>query len=200
MDQNASNSDLFLLTGSRGAGKTSLLQKLVEAAKQARWTVCGLLAPARLENGQKTGIHVIDAHSGARRLLASRIVGELNGPQIGYWTFDSEAFAWGNVLLKRLSPSNLFVLDELGPLEFNRQQGWTGAFDLLAKPATCRLAIVVVRPEYVAVFLQRYPRAETVTIKNPSEIDRLTRQFLWPLYRSRSPSNFSTPGPTIPGS
>jgi nucleoside-triphosphatase THEP1 len=135
MDQNASNSDLFLLTGGRGAGKTSLLQKLVEAAKQAGWTVCGLLSPARLENGQKTGIHVTDLHSGTRRLLASRIVGDLNGSQIGHWTFDSEAFAWGNELLKHAPPSNLFVLDELGPLEFDRQQGWTTAFDLLATPA-----------------------------------------------------------------
>ena len=177
MDQNASNSDLFLLTGGRGAGKTSLLQKLVEAAKQARWTVSGLLSPARLENGQKTGIHVTDAHSGTRRLLASRILGELNGPQIGLWTFDHEALAWGNALLKGVPPSNLFVLDELGPLEFDRQQGWTAAFDLLEKPVACRLATVVVRPEYVAAFLQRYPRAETVAIQNPSEVDRLARQF-----------------------
>jgi nucleoside-triphosphatase THEP1 len=200
MDQNASNSALFLLTGWRGAGKTSLLQELVEAAKQARWTVCGLLSPARLENGQRTGIYVIDVHSGTRRLLASRIVGELNGPQFGHWTFDSEAFAWGNALLKRAPPSNLFVLDELGPLEFDRQQGWTAGFDLLAKPAACRLAIVVVRPEYVEAFLQRYPRAETVTIQNPAEVDRLVRQFPWARYRSLSPSNFSTPDPTIPGS
>jgi nucleoside-triphosphatase THEP1 len=197
MDQNASNSALFLLTGWRGAGKTSLLRKLIETAKQARWTVCGLLSPARLENGQRTGIYVIDVHSGTRRLLASRIVGELNGPQFGHWTFDSEAFAWGNALLKRAPPCNLFVLDEFGPLEFDRQQGWTASFDLLAKPAACRLAIVVVRPE---AFLQRYPRAETVTIQNPAEVDRLVRQFPWALYRSLSPSNFSTPDPTIPGS
>jgi len=200
MYQNASNSELLLLTGGRGAGKTSLLQKLVEAAKQARWTVCGLLSPARLENGRRTGIYVIDVHSETRRLLASRIVGELNGPQIGHWTFDSEAFAWGNTLLKDAPPSNLFVLDELGPLEFDRQEGWTAGLDLLAKPAASRLAIVVVRPEYVGAFLQRYPRAETVTIQNPAEIDRLARQFPWALYRSLSPSNFSTPGPTIPGS
>ena len=200
MDQNASNSELFLLTGWHKAGKTSLLQKLVEAAKQARWTVCGLLSPARLEYGRRTGIYVIDVHSGTRRLLASRIAGELNGPQIGHWTFDSEALAWGNTLLKHAPPSNLFVLDELGPLEFDRQQGWTAGFDLLANPAARRLAIVVVRPQYVDAFLQRYPQAETVIIQNPAEIDRLALQFTWALYRSLSPSNFSTPGPAIPGS
>jgi len=200
MNQNASDSELLLLTGGRGAGKTSLLQKLVASAKRARWTVCGLLSPARLENGQRTGIYVMDVLSGTRRLLASRIVGELNGPQIGPWTFDGEGFAWGNALLKHAPSSNLFVLDELGPLEFDRQQGWTAAFDLLAKPTACRLAIVVVRPEYVETFLQRYPRAETVTIQNPAEIDRLARQFPPLLYRSLSPSNFSTPDPRIPGS
>lgn len=200
MDQSASKSDLFLLTGSRGAGKTSLLQKLVETAQQARWTVCGLLSPARLENDQRTGIYVIDVHSGTRRLLASRIVGELSGPQIGHWTFDCDALTWGNVLLKNAPASDLFVLDELGPMEFDRQQGWTAAFDLLARPAASRLAIVIVRPAYAAAFLQRYPRAETVTIQHPAEIDRLARQFPSALYRSLSPSNLSTPGPRIPGS
>jgi nucleoside-triphosphatase THEP1 len=188
MDQSAFSSDLLLLTGSRGAGKTSLLQELVEAAKQARWTLCGLLSPARLENGQKTGIQVIDAHSGTRRLLASRVVGELNGPRIGHWTFDSEAIAWGNDLLKHAPPSNLFVLDELGPLEFDRRQGWTAAFDLLAKPAACRLAIVVVRPNYVEAFLQRCPRAEIVTIQNPAEIGRLARQFAGRYWEQTQPS------------
>ena len=42
--------------------------------------------------------------------------------------------------------------------------------------------------------------AETVTIPKPAETDRLARQFSWVLYRSLSPSNFSTPGPAIPGS
>ena len=32
--------------------------------------------------------------------------------------------SWGNALLQHAPPSNLFVLDELGPLEFDRQQGW----------------------------------------------------------------------------
>jgi len=200
MDPNASNAKLFLLTGCRGAGKTSLLQKLAEAAKQARWSVCGLLSPARLETGRRTGIYVMDVHSGTRRLLASRNVGELKGPQIGHWTFDSEALAWGNALLQHAPPSNLLVLDELGPLEFDCKQGWTAGFDLLAKPTAWRLAIVVVRPKYVEAFLQRYPQAETVTIQNPAEIDHLARQFPWALYRSLSPSNFSTPGPAIPGS
>jgi nucleoside-triphosphatase THEP1 len=181
MDQKASNPKLFLLTGCRGAGKTSLIQTLVEAAKQARWPVCGLLSPARLENGRRTGIYVMDVHSGTRRLLASRNVGELKGPQIGHWTFDSEALAWGNALLQHAPPSGLLVLDELGPLEFDGQQGWTAGFDLLAKHAACRLAIVVVRPKYVEAFLQRYPRAETLTIQNPAEIDRLAGQFSWAL-------------------
>jgi nucleoside-triphosphatase THEP1 len=173
----AFNSELILLTGQRGAGKTSLVQKLVEAAKQSHWKVCGLFSPARLAHGQKTGIEVVDARSGARRLLASRIVGELHGPQIGDWTFDREALAWGNALLQGAPSSNLFVLDELGPLEFDRQQGWTAGFGFLAKPAACRLAIVVVRQEYSATFLQRQPRARTVTIQSPAETDRLAQQF-----------------------
>ncbi len=74
-------------------------------------------------------------------------------------------------------PCDLFVLDELGPLEFDRHQGWTAGFDLLAAASTFRLAIVVVRPEYVQVFLQRFPQAETATIQNPGEIERMSAQL-----------------------
>jgi nucleoside-triphosphatase THEP1 len=140
--------------------------------------VRGLLSPARLEDGLKTGIEVVDVRSGTRRLLASLFAWELCGPQLCQWSFDSEAFAWGNAVLKRTLPCDLFVLDELGPLEFDRQQGWIAGFDFLDIPAAYQLAIVVVRPECVETFLQRYPRAETVTIHNTAEIDRLVEKFL----------------------
>ena len=177
MPPTRANSSLILLTGRRGAGKTTLLQKLVETARQARWTVCGLLSPARIQNDQKTHIDALDVYSGTWRLLASRASGELSGPRYGDWTFDNDTFAWGNALLEQALPCDLFVLDELGPLEFNRNQGWTAAFDLLAKPVTCRLAIVVVRPEYAGSFLHRYPQAVTVTIHKPADIDRLARRL-----------------------
>ena len=168
---------LIVVTGPRGAGKTRLLLKLIEAARQAHWTVCGLLSPARVENSEKFGFDVIDVRSGTRRPLASRISGQLNGPQLGHWTFDGQALTWGNALLAQTPPCGLFVLDELGPLEFNRGQGWTAGLDFLAKPGACRLAVVVVRPEYVETFERRCPGAEIVTVNEPAAIDGLAKRL-----------------------
>ena len=174
MDQNASNSDLFLLTGGRGAGKTSLLQKLVEAAKQARWTVSGLLSPARLGNGQ-TGIHVTDAHSGTRRLLASRILGELNGPQIGLWTFDHEALAWGTPFSKACLRPTCLSWTSLAPWSSTASRAGPPPLISWKNPWPAGWQLSLLAPDMLR--LQRYPRAETVAIQNPSEVDRLARQF-----------------------
>jgi len=169
---------LILLTGRRGVGKTRLLLELVEEAKQAGLTVFGLLSPAQVRQGRKVRLNALAPHSGARRRLASRVAGELRGPRLGDWTFDGETLAWGNALLTQTPPCDLFVLDELGPLEFDQHQGWSAALDLLAKPLACRLAIVVVRPECAEAFRRRYPRAETLTIRRPADANRLARQ-LW---------------------
>ena len=183
MQPPGANAHLILLTGPHGAGKTTLLGQLVQQAKQADWTVCGLLSPAQIHNGRKIRLHALDVYSGGRRLLASRVVGELDGPRVGDWIFDSDALAWGNALLARPPPCDLFVLDEVGPLEFDHHRGWTVAFDLLAKPMPCRLAIVVVRPDYAEGLLHRCPQAETVTAYKPAEADALARQ-LWEMYRN----------------
>ncbi|HQL80356.1 MAG TPA: nucleoside-triphosphatase [Verrucomicrobiota bacterium] len=169
--------DLILLTGRRGAGKTRTLMRLVEEAKQAGLTVFGLLSPAEVRQRRKVRLDALAAHSGARRPLASRVAGELRGPRLGDWTFDSETLAWGNALLAQTPPCDLFVLDELGPLEFDLRQGWSAAFDLLAKPLPCRLAVVVVRLECAEAFLRRYPAAETLTIRRPADATRLARQL-----------------------
>lgn len=172
------SSELIILTGRRGVGKTSLMQRLAQAAAGAHWVVRGLLTPARLEAGQKTGIQAVDVSSGDCRLLASRSAGELHGPQIGPWTFDDQVFDWGNAVLKQALPCDLFVLDELGPLEFDRRQGWMAGFDCLDAPASYRLTVVIVRPEYVETFLRRCPHAQVVAVEEPGEIDQLAGQFL----------------------
>lgn len=175
--ENGSNTEIILLTGWRGVGKTTLLQRLIAAAQQAGWSVGGLLSPARVEAGEKTGIEVVDVRSGARRLLASRRAGELSGAALGPWAFDDGAIAWGDGVLKRMSPCDLFVLDELGPLEFEQRKGWTAGLDFLARGDGYRLAIVIVRPECVETFLQRRPDASMVSVGGTAEVERLAQEI-----------------------
>ncbi len=137
---------LWVLTGWRGVGKTALCQQVVEVCRGRGQGVGGLLSPGRFSAGAKTGIWAEDLTSGERRLLASALPGELQGPQLGPWTFDDSVFAWGNQRLALTPAGELLVIDELGPLEFDQQRGWMASFDLLAQ-ARHTLTLIVVRPE-----------------------------------------------------
>ncbi len=165
-----------VISGWRGAGKTTLCRRLVETARSAGWDVAGVLSPARFESGQKTGIEVEHLRHGKRRLLASRLPGELHGFTLGSWTFDGEALEWGNRAIADAAPCDLLVLDELGPLEFEQARGWTAAFQSLDS-GQFALALVVIRPECLDAFRLRWPEAESVDVTAPEEVGRLARHF-----------------------
>ncbi len=92
-------SRLYIITGDRGAGKSILCEHLVELAGLAGWQVGGLLSPAVVEAGQKTGIATIDLRTGERCLLVVRR--ETNQPatelQSDRWSFSAEMMVWGNL-------------------------------------------------------------------------------------------------------
>ncbi len=148
---------ILVITGGRNAGKTTFCQQVVEAWRAAGRTVAGLLSPGRFDqcldrlDNRKNGFFVRDLRSGETRLAASAVPGELNGAQIGSWTFDAQIFDWGNQCLQQADGADLLVIDELGPLEFNRQTGWVASFDLLRRQ-NYRLALVAIRPECLEAF------------------------------------------------
>ena len=65
-----------LVTGARGAGKTTFCRHLAEQARAAGLDVAGVLSLPRIENGSKTGILACSLRSGETRLLASARAGE----------------------------------------------------------------------------------------------------------------------------
>ena len=106
------NSVLILITGSRGAGKTSLCQSLIKEARDAGWTVKGLLSVPVFDGETRAAIDAIDLQSGEQRRLADRIVpgtGEqAKGPATVNWQFHADTLAWGNQVLNKVSPAILW--------------------------------------------------------------------------------------------
>ena len=144
--------NLVVITGWRGTGKTSYCQQVADGYRAAGLKVSGLLSPGRFSQQKKNGFFAINLNSGETRLAASSIPGEISGIiQLGPWTFDTEVFAWGNRCLQQADGADVLLIDELGPLEFNRQTGWVASFDLL-KRKNYRLALVVIRPECLEAF------------------------------------------------
>lgn len=144
-----------MVTGPRQAGKSSFCRGMAEAARQAGWDVAGLLSPAHIEQGAKTGILAEDLRTGETHPLASTSRQMEDDLEFGDWYFNRQTLAWGNRILENSLPCDLLVVDELGPLELVHRIGWQAALAVLSRQGY-RLALVVVRPELQAVARSRF--------------------------------------------
>lgn len=130
--------------------------QLADLARQRALNCAGVISPARFEGGVKVGIDVLDVRTGQRRPLAEAggaggSPTELRTPR---YRFDADAVAWGGEVLNAACPCDVLIVDELGPLELERGQGWANALDIL-RDGPFGMAVVVVRPGLLDVFRAR---------------------------------------------
>lgn len=162
---------LYLLTAPSGAGKTAFCAALADLARAAGWDVAGLLSPPVFENGEKVAIRAQALRSGETRPLAVSSRSPLptshfplptsHSLPLGHWLFSPSTLAWGNDLLASCLPADLFLVDELGPLELVRGEGWVNALAALCSQ-NYRLGLVVVRPELVETACALLPIAQVL--------------------------------------
>jgi nucleoside-triphosphatase THEP1 len=134
---------LVVLTGRRGVGKSTVCRKVITLARRRGYTCGGILTLA--DQGVRT---VLDVSSGQ----SHRLTQTLNGGEAviqGRFRFDPLTLNWANAVLARATPCDLLVVDEVGPLELERREGWVGALDVV-RAGEYALALLVVRPELIA--------------------------------------------------
>ena len=169
---------LYIITGSRGAGKTNFCQELAKAARRAGLDVAGILSIAVFEGVYRTQIVAEDLRTGASHILATRRDPD-EPPQplaTRNWQFDPQGIVWGNHVLAASLPAGVLIVDELGTLEFEREQGWLAGLQALDSQQYS-LALVVIRPELLANALQRWPDAYIVEIDTPEDSQDKARQL-----------------------
>lgn len=154
---------LTLVTGPRGSGKSRWCMSLVEQAHSIGFQPGGLISPAVFELGQKIGIDLLDLATGERRRLAYRR-GSLGGD---LWTSDwqlvAETLEWGNSVLERPGTCDLFILDEIGPLEFDYGIGFMTGLHIVDSRRDIP-SFVTVRPSLFPIARLRWPWAQTVDV------------------------------------
>jgi nucleoside-triphosphatase THEP1 len=157
---------ILLISGKQGVGKTTLCRKVVLQA-QAAGRTCGGVLTFAVEGTERRA--VVNVQTGeARPLTVSQ-----GGVRLGRFRFDPRTLEWGKEILARAIPCDLFVVDEIGPLEIERQEGWVRALDLL-RDGSFRLALIVVRPELIHPLQLRLPAsAPTVLTVTPENRDQL---------------------------
>lgn len=159
--------NLWILTGTRGSGKTTLCRRLSAEAKSLNWDVAGVISPAVFDAAGKTGIEVYDLRSGESRLFARRPL-DADGqpvPRPG-WTYDQTALAWGNQVLSKAVPCDMLIVDEMGPLEFEAGLGWISGLEAVDSRAY-KVGLVTIRPELVTAARLRWPFAGVVDMSAP---------------------------------
>lgn len=155
---------VVLVTGEDGSGKSSWCSDLVMQAQRLGWTVCGLLSPAVVRSGIKTGIDLLDLNTGQRRRLARLRDDTESNVTTNMWSFDMATLQWGNTVLDDLPPDcDLLLVDELGPLELKHGKGFVSAFNAIDQRCY-RVAFVVVRSSLMVDALARWPDAYVVDV------------------------------------
>jgi len=149
---------IIILTGERGVGKSTVCRETIALAQSNRFIGGGILTLSH-PNG---AMNVLDIHSGYAHRLT---VGPDVSPAVpqGRFRFDPQTLLWGNNVLAHTPSCHLFVVDELGPLELERRQGWQQAFGVLHK-GDFELALVVVRPSLVIPAQLRLPSTATTVL------------------------------------
>lgn len=168
---------IFILSGQREVGKTTFLKHLLAAVPKDKIDCAGLLSPAVFENGQKTGIDLLDLRGGTLKKLASLRKNENDGLFTERWLFDAEVMRWGNEILAQATPCDLLIVDELGPIELERGQGWQAGITSLST-GTYRVGIVVIRPELLAPAFALWPKAQLIEIKQGQETGSIQSEIL----------------------
>ena len=155
LEQGLKNPQLVFVSGESGSGKTTWCKQIISDVRQKGMQVGGLLSPAIFRDGEKVGIDLVNLSSGEKRQLAE--LREKYQPQatIKKWLMDPETITWANESLQLTGFCDLLVIDELGPLEFTRNQGFIEAFNLIDR-ALFRAALIIVRPALLAQAQERW--------------------------------------------
>ena len=157
---------IILLTGEIESGKTSYCLDVLKIAREQRIQVAGLLSPGIFEGGEKISIDALNLKSGTRRRLAELKENQTLGLETKRWSFYPEVVLWGNQVLQDAIPTDLLMVDELGPLEFHQNSGWINGFDVLESNAF-QVALVVIRPSLIKEASQHWNIAQTIDLSAP---------------------------------
>ncbi|MCJ7736825.1 MAG: hypothetical protein MUQ10_05850 [Anaerolineae bacterium] len=132
-------------------GKARSATRCAALHRHRGYTCTGIIT-LRSPTGQ---LDVRDVRSGEQRQLTTSITTAQSLVQ-GRFTFDAQTISWGNQVLAAAVPCDLLMVDELGPIEFVRGQGWMTAFDVLAH-RDYAVALVVIRAELLARAQEKLP-------------------------------------------
>ena len=166
---------VFIITGSKGRGKTTLVKAVINRLGNQGITAAGILAPELVEKGERIGYYVHNIVTGEEVVLCRRSDGMPDAPTTNNdqealtvmgsgarrpFVFIQEAIELGESALHIQQHDNsskpcIVVVDELGPFELDGKC-WATAMDRLTGTWTGPM-LWVVRQSLINEMLKRWP-------------------------------------------
>jgi len=158
-----SKATIFILTGARHAGKTSYLMALLEQLNLQQIPVEGLLSRSIYKNQEPFEYRLVNLKTQEEKVLCQR------EPQEGFQTFgrfyfDLKTVDWGKTILKETDSQSLLVIDEVGKMELEQNEGWWEALVFLTQNRQ-QPQLWVMREDFVGLLSQAFPQQAFRIIK-----------------------------------
>jgi nucleoside-triphosphatase len=155
---------LFIVTGSPGIGKTTVLSKIIDVVKERSYSVGGMLTSEVRVAGVRIGFEMLDVCGGKKGWLAR--TDQKEGPHIRKYQVNLQDLdtIGAKAILQAVTSSDIIVIDEVGPMELFSDkfaQAVVTAIDS-TKPLVC-IVHWKIRNQFIEGILRRED-AETFTV------------------------------------
>lgn len=134
---------IYIITGGVETGKTRWFESFINFLDAENKAYAGLICPGIWDSGQKLGIDAVLLPNKIKINLAMR----KENNEVGFlkkWNFRDAAISEINEHFSNLPKNEFLFVDEIGPLEIERGEGFTKALEIL-KIGEFEKAFVVVR-------------------------------------------------------
>ncbi|MEJ5287010.1 MAG: hypothetical protein CH6_3875 [Candidatus Kapaibacterium sp.] len=119
-------SELHLIVGSEGSGKTTKMQEIVSQVKNLELPFCGVVSVAVFNVSEKIGYDAI-FYPNEQQMELCRLKSKNTFPR---WSFNLDTFEYGYQKMKDYLPKcETIIIDEVGKLEIEAK-GWHSLINL----------------------------------------------------------------------
>ncbi|KXA91302.1 hypothetical protein AKJ63_01680 [candidate division MSBL1 archaeon SCGC-AAA259D18] len=107
----------FLITGSPGSGKTTVVENVLSSLREKGFEVGGVYCPEIRSGGVRRGFEIIDIMTGESKILAH--VDQDQGPRVSKYRVNvpNVGAISKSAISRALEEADLLVIDEIAPME-----------------------------------------------------------------------------------